>query len=614
MAKRWSLGPVFAFEWLTQSRRWQAYALRSLFVAALLVGLAMVWQSATDNTNLSATQQLAQAGHEFFGTLTPLQLSLVLLAAPAATAGAISLDRARGSLAHVMVTDLTDAEVVLGKLAARLVPVLNLAACALPVAALGSLLGGIDPMALTGAFLIAAGVAVLGCSLAMVLSVWVAKTHEVMTVVFATWAVWLLPLPMIWIAANGGRVPFLVKVSNSSWLRVSNPFWLTMAPYNNPGTTSLREPVLFATACLLISAGLTALAVAKVRSVCLGQADRVPKPIKVSRFARMARREVRWWRGPSLDGNPVLWREWHRSRPSRWTRAVWRIYATLSTVASLWIIVEIRTDPGWGRGDVLFSAIAIQGVFGLLLVSASAATVLAEERVRGSLDVLLSTPLKTRSILWGKWWGAFRRVPWLAVWPAAIMYAMIPAKATTWQVGLAYAVPILILGQGAALASLGLALATWISRLGRAVTWTIAAFVASVIGWPILGSLLMSNSNGPPGGSARDLVAMTLFFGSPFFNIVMPAAWMSRQPVPTGFMAGIITWAIAYPLIAAGLYLATLLSFDRCLGRSPEGPRKPRADPGAKGAGPAVRGWGWRIPGAGGRPAVDAASFGPRPR
>ena len=29
-----------------------------------------------------------------------------------------------------------------------------------------------------------------------------------------------------------------------------------------------------------------------------------------------------WWPSPSLDGNLVLWREWHRNRPSRMARLV----------------------------------------------------------------------------------------------------------------------------------------------------------------------------------------------------------------------------------------------------------------------------------------------------
>ncbi len=579
-----AMGPVFAFEWLTRSRRWQGYALRALFVVALLLGLAMVWQVTASMVNLSTTQQLAEAGKLFFGTLTTLQLTLVLLAAPAATAGAICVDKSRGSLAHVMVTDLSDREIVLGKLGARLIPVLNLAACALPVAALGTLLGGIDPVALTGSFLIVSGVAALGCSLALALSVWVAKTHEVMTIVFAAWAAWLLPLPFVEIATRGWA---------PRWLQRGHPFWLTMAPYENPGQTSLLEPGLFLLACLLLSAGLTALAVRMVRPVYLGQMDRAPRAARESRVAGRLRSQVRWWRGPSLDADPVFWREWHRGRPSRWTRAIWTTYAVASTAFSLCAIWDARTNPTPGRNDLVSTLVAVEGTFGLLLVSASAATVLAEERARGSLDVLLTTPIPTRSILRGKWWGAFRRTPWLAVWPGLVTFALIPDRAANYQVALAYLVPVVIIAQGAALASLGLALATWISRLGRAVTWTVSAFVGSLIGWPVAAMLLLSVADGPTPGSKRELVGLVLLFGSPLCNIALPANVMdvnNRMPPSEirGFMAGAITWTIAYSLIAAGLYLATLLTFDRCLGRSPERPRKPRPHPPGKPARPAA--------------------------
>ena len=73
---------------------------------------------------------------------------------------------------------------------------------------------------------------------------------------------------------------------------------------------------------------------------------------------------------------------------------------------------------GQRRGRELGAVInGVQVAAGLLLLSVSAATSLAEERQRGSLDVLLATPLSTRSIVWGKWWGAFRGVPPLLVLP-----------------------------------------------------------------------------------------------------------------------------------------------------------------------------------------------------
>ena len=66
----------------------------------------------------------------------------------------------------------------------------------------------------------------------------------------------------------------------------------------------------------------------------------------------------------------------------------------------------------------------VQVSAGLLLLSVSAVTSLAEDRQRGSLDVLLATPLSTRSIVLGKWWGAFRGVPLLAVLPVLIAAAL----------------------------------------------------------------------------------------------------------------------------------------------------------------------------------------------
>jgi ABC-type transport system involved in multi-copper enzyme maturation permease subunit len=572
MMQRMGLGPVFAYEWLTRSRRWQAYALRGLFVLSLLVGLWLVWQSAMSNVTLTPRQQLVQAGESFFYTMTITQLALVLLAAPASTAGAICLDKARGTLAHVMVTDLTDREVVLGKLAARLVPVLNLVACALPVAALGTLLGGIDPLALTGAFLIAAGVALLGCSLALVLSVWLAKAHEVMIAVFGLWAVWLLALPIHLIATVGTSAP--------DYLKYSNPFWLTLAPYNNPLTTSLVEPVGFFLVCLALSIGLAGLSVLRLRPVYLHQANRVPKAVKDSRAAGWFRGQVRWWPGPSLDQNPVLWREWHRNRPSKVVRFVWGAYIVITSLISLkliwdWSFSGMPAGPGREAGSIFN---AFQACIGLLLLAASAGTVLSEERVRGSLDVLLSTPMSTRSIVWGKWWGAFRRVPWLAFWPALVAYASLPSNPSARMVAFAYLIPTIIIVQGAALASLGLALATWISRTGRAITWTIAALVGSVVGWPIMAFLLFPRS-GP-----NSIPMAVLIMGSPFWNVGMTTAVLEQHgrgggmndPMEAGALIGLIVWGIGYALIALGLYLAILWTFDRCLGRTPERPGDPR--------------------------------------
>ena len=53
------------------------------------------------------------------------------------------------------------------------------------------LLGGIDPLALVGSFLVAIGCAFVGCSLAMVLSVYGRKTHEVLIMTYILIVLWI---------------------------------------------------------------------------------------------------------------------------------------------------------------------------------------------------------------------------------------------------------------------------------------------------------------------------------------------------------------------------------------------------------------------------------------
>lgn len=122
MGTRWSLGPVFDTEMKISSRRWQVYAGRALFVTALLVGMGSIWWSYLDDKWSVGIQNQAKIGEAYFYAMVGVQLALTMIVAPAATAGAVCVERSRGSLAHMLVTDLTAREIILGKLLARLLP------------------------------------------------------------------------------------------------------------------------------------------------------------------------------------------------------------------------------------------------------------------------------------------------------------------------------------------------------------------------------------------------------------------------------------------------------------------------------------------------------------
>jgi ABC-type transport system involved in multi-copper enzyme maturation permease subunit len=588
MIRRVNPGPVFIYESLMLARRREVYAGRALFVLAMLIGLATAWYGAGGGSSppvmtgqtRSTLQILALTGEKFFYAVAAIQLVMVLLVSPAATAGAVCHDRARGIFAQLAATDLSDTEIVLGKLGSRLTPILGVLACGLPVTALASLLGGIDIQALVSLFAVSVAIAVLGCTVALAISVRASKTHDVMIIVGAIWIAWLMSGP-IWrgMSTVRGVVPA------PDWFKKANPFVLVYAPYVWPGYVALMDVAIFVAALFLISTALIAVTIATVRRHVLEPARRVRRVsilerVKLSRW-------LAWLPGPSLDGNPVLWREWRRSRPSRIARLMWLLYVTGSVAgAGLGIREAIAYGPSTPSGSIVpCTLLVLQFVFGLMIVSCQAPASLAEERARGSLDVLLATPLSTESILCGKWLGTFRVVLWLAVLPGlttAILARIAAAgglapRMTPLSLVDRIVAPCLIVAQmvcyGAAITSVGLALATWVSRLGRAIAINLAIFVLISIGWPVFfEAVIYYPLQASPGGSNSRWLVSAMLAISPIGAPVVTLEGLLHSDSTTrwqiwGFAMG---WCVLALAIAAATFGAVLGTFDRCMGRVPE--------------------------------------------
>jgi ABC-type transport system involved in multi-copper enzyme maturation permease subunit len=574
------LGPVFVEEWRAASRRWQGYALRSLLVLLLSLGLSAVWLGGHGGAGELSAWEWAEIGQGFYTVMALMVLGLVGLAAPAATAGSICLDKARGNLALLFATDLTDAEIVLGKLAARLAPVVCLIACAAPVLGLATLFGGVDPVLLIGAMLVCLTCAVFGCTLALTLSIWGRKTHEVLLATYAFGIAWLLSAP-IWLALSP-TIPWWIRpawLPNSQGLFPCNPIFLVLAPLGNATgmpPVDLGAQARFCALGFSTSALLAAAATWRIRAVVIRQAGQGESARRAGARPGPLARLLRLLPSPSLDGNPVLWREWHRRRPSRWSVAIWGLFIALSSAFSLWVIIDTLGNTGTAGREMGSVLNGLQVAAGLLLLSVSAATSLVEERQRGSLDVLLATPLSTRSIVLGKWWGAFRGVPPLAVWPALI------AAALSTRTGFALG-PVLIGGlvvaYGAAITSLGLALATWMPRMSRAIGLTAGLYVVVAIGAVPVGMALFGDASGEIGPG---VASASPFWGIGYSCAVFAGTASARHGIG-GHAAWLAFWIVAYGLVALGLLLATLMTFNRCLGRldessSREGP-SPRLAP-----------------------------------
>ena len=400
MPLRFGPGPVFIHESIAACRRWQLYALRSLFVLGLLLALSLVLYSVVSMIGAgggpSSIRALATLGQEFYYAIATVQLVLVLLVAPAATAGAICVDRSRGTLTHMLVTDLTNSEIVLGKLAARLLPVFALVGATVPVLALAGLLGGIIIEAIATLTAVTFATAVLGCALALAFSVRSTKVHEVLMAVYGIESLWVLG-PLVWWILQQLGVP----MGPPEWFMNINPFVLAWAPYDGRNQVGIEFYVVTLCATLVLSAGLIAFAVFRLRADSKSETR-----TRRTRPASWISRALAWVNArrfsPSLDHDPVLWRECQRGRPTRLAMIIWGCYFALALAGTAWSIFMLTCveDVDYDSIGVLSG---IQVTLGLLLVSIMAPTALAEERSRGSLDVLMTTPLTTDQIVLAKW-------------------------------------------------------------------------------------------------------------------------------------------------------------------------------------------------------------------
>ena len=325
---RWGPGPVFVHESIAATRRWQLYALgRSSSWAFWPLWHDLVCYWLHERIRRSECRRdhdqgsLPALGQYFYYAIATAQLTLVLLVAPAATAGC-DLPGPCAGYAHAhVVTDLTDAEIVLGKLArAALAGAFAWWRPRCRCWRIAGLLGGVIFEAIVTLTLITVVLAVFGCSLALAISVRATKTHEVLMAVYGIEGVWVLG-PLVWeflavdrsVSGRSGLVHGDQSVRAGLGSLCLAELSEHAAARRGPGRNAR------------VSAGLVVYAVLRLRAE-VSRAIRLATTrlaVVVGKGCMLARR--RGGRRPSLDNDPVLWREWRRGRPSRLARVVWGV-------------------------------------------------------------------------------------------------------------------------------------------------------------------------------------------------------------------------------------------------------------------------------------------------
>ncbi|MCH8923088.1 MAG: ABC transporter permease subunit, partial [Planctomycetes bacterium] len=211
------VGPVFTREVVTAPRRARLFILRAAYVLALLVLMCTAWLVLAGTQVVSAVGDVARFGSALFPFLACIQLALAVFFSALLSASAVAQEKDRRTLILLLLTNLTNSELVLGKLLASLLNVLVLLAAALPLLMLSALLGGIGfdqiarVMAVTVASALAAG------SLGSTLALWREKTFQALALTTLTIVLWLAAWEIVRTGALGAAPAGVACEAWASW-------------------------------------------------------------------------------------------------------------------------------------------------------------------------------------------------------------------------------------------------------------------------------------------------------------------------------------------------------------------------------------------------------------
>ena len=364
------------------------------------------------------------AGASIFKGIVPMLFVSVQLLMPALICGSITIEKERNTIGTLFVTRLSPMTIVLEKLGSRLVPMFTFLLLTFPVLAVVYSLGGVETTLLLGTLWLLFCECLLYASIGLLCSSWFATTVTafiwsyvltgllaVFSALFASGPI-ALPTPFyLWMFAFQG---FDSGYGNNTLLSESSSGFLqTLAQLLFVAAGTI--PSLIATAVFVLLAR-----VFLVRRAFISSSSVMLKVFKaIDRF--FIRLNNRTTGGMVLmkDYNslplfdPVAWRE--RSKKSLGkARYLFRILVVMEG-PTLFICVGAATLSSRSDFSGLRGLLLLVWAIAAMILAMKGATVISAERVRETLDALLSTPLTAKEILTQKIAGMQRLMIVLAI-------------------------------------------------------------------------------------------------------------------------------------------------------------------------------------------------------
>ncbi len=411
------VGPVFNREILTTPRSLRLYLARAGYVAALFGLVFTAWLILFGSKQQSGLGDLARFGSAIFTVLAPLQLAIAVAFSALLTAAAVAQEKDRRTLDLLLMTNLSNTELVLGKLLASMLTVLVPIFAAIALLMLITLLGGVSYLQVFRVVAVTLAAAAVAGSLGSTVALCRERTFQSLALTALLLVLWLIGGEVI---AAGVLGPGWAGLSADHWAESLSPLraiFAAIRPLDHQSQLG-AAPVwwqasvnLFLIIAMVTTAVLNLWAIARVRvwnpmqeTQRSLQTSDGPQATTTSDVTAAESRRV--W------DNPILWREICTWAYGKKIIVVKLAYLVIFAICAAALITEIGAGEGTayrastGVSDTAKPLMPLM-VLGLILVNALAVTSLTNERDLRALDLLLVTDLSPKEVIFGKLGGIF---------------------------------------------------------------------------------------------------------------------------------------------------------------------------------------------------------------
>ena len=395
---------------------------------------------------------LARFGVLIFQLIAPFQLFVLMFLGALAGVTAVSHEKDKQTLTLLLMTSLSNSEVVLGKVGSGLLWAFNAMLSVAPILFLPCLLGGVSLEQAASAALITASTIILTCSLGATVAFWREKTFQAIAVTLLSVAIWLAAGEAI----RFGSVPGISSQAStvispaSSIISPIRAIWQVAQPIPRSTANSpfgvweqalLSSSVLLCGAVLLMGLSILRLRVwnpnRERRKVSAEYSDEVAVADStleaVGAQAAPAGRTIKSWksRDPrAMWSNPILWREMRTWAYGKKVLIIRVAYLILAACVAFGLFQIARNDAGLmadrGYQEQLVApsvtVLAPLVVFSLILINALAVNSVTNERDAGALDLLLVTEITSVDFIFGKILGVLYVMKEMVLVPILMLF------------------------------------------------------------------------------------------------------------------------------------------------------------------------------------------------